>query len=76
MTISILMNMFGQLYLLLAEAPPQAGVLDESAAAIGVRPPAQLSLAGPPEELKGVRPPGPPPPLPRPMDRGCLETGL
>ena len=62
-------------YLLLAAAPFQAGVLDESAAAIGVRPPAQLSLPGPPEGVYGVRPPGPPP-LPRPMERGCLETGL
>lgn len=78
MMISIFVNVSNIIwvYLLLAAAPFQAGVLDESAAAIGVRPPAQLSLPGPPEELYGVRPPGPPPPLPRPMERGCLEIGL
>jgi hypothetical protein len=75
MGVSIFGYFVVDLDLLLDElAPPQAGVLDESAVT-GVRPPDQLSLGGPPEEPKGARPPAPPP-LPRPIDRGCFEIGL
>ena len=54
--------------LLLAEdAPPQAGVLDESAAAIGVRPPCQPD-GGAAEGTRG-------PPLPRPISIVWPVTG-
>lgn len=60
------------MYLLRAdEGPPHAGVLEESAAAIGVRPPLQLD-GGAADAPLGTRGP----PLPREISTVCPVTGL